>query len=73
MQQDWRYEPERMALREVCLSVLLKEFGSELNENGTPKYPATTIYGCAHDWVSQGNKFTDGLIEYYRKYYDINR
>ena len=70
---DWRYEPERMALREACLSLLLREFGSDLNENGAPKNPTATIYECAHDWVSQGNKYTDGIIGYYKSHYDINR
>ena len=70
---DWRYEPERMALREACLSLLLREFGSELNENGTPKNPTATIYECAHDWVSQGNKYSDGVVQYYKSHYDINR
>ena len=70
---DWRYEPERMALREACLSALLREFGSELHENGTPKHPTATIYECAHDWVSQGNKYSDGVIGYYKSHYDINR
>lgn len=66
---DWRYEPERMALREECLSALLREFGSDLNPNGTPVYPTMTIYECAHDWVSQGNKYSDGIISYYKSRY----
>ena len=70
---DWRYEPERMALREACLSLLLREFGSDLNENGTPVQPTMNIYDCAHDWVSQGNKYADGIVEYFKKHYDINR
>ena len=70
---DWRYEPERMALRESCLSMLLREFGSDLKPDGTPVQPTANIYDCAHDWVSQGNKYSDGVIEYFKKYYDINR
>ena len=66
---DWRYEPERMALREQCLSILLKKFGSELNEDGSPKYGTMSIYDCAHDWVSQGNKLTNGIVAYYQAYY----
>ena len=66
---DWRYEPERMALREACLSLLLREFGSDLNENGSPKNPTATIYECAHDWVSQGNARADGIAAYFNAYY----
>ena len=66
---DWRYEPQRMALREECLSKLLREFGSEIKEDGTPVYPTMTIYECAHDWVSQGNNQADGIISYYRNRY----
>ena len=70
---DWRYEPQRMALREECLSKLLREFGSDLNSDGTPVQPTMTIYECAHDWVSQGNKYSDGVVEYFKKHYDVNR
>ena len=70
---DWRYEPERMALREACLSLLLREFGSDINTDGSPKQPTMNIYDCAHDWVSQGNKYSDGVIEYFKKHYDVNR
>ena len=49
----WLYQPERMALREACLSVLLKKFGSDL-QDGNPIVATRSIYECAHDWVSQG-------------------
>ena len=62
---DWLYSPERMALREKCLFILLKRFGGEpVPENNQ------SIYECAHDWVSQGNKVTHGLVAYYKAYYE---
>ena len=66
---DWRYSNPKMELRGQSLEILLKRFGSELNENGDPKYSGQSIYECAHDWVSQGNKRTDGLVAYYKAYY----
>ena len=38
MNEDWRYSDERMNLREQALNLLLKRFGSELQENGEPVY-----------------------------------
>jgi hypothetical protein len=66
---DWRYEPERMALREHCLSVLLKKYGSQIDETGTPLYSTASIYECAQDWVSQGNPSAAGIVKYYEAYY----
>jgi hypothetical protein len=66
---DWRYEPARMVLREHCLSVLLKKFGSQLDDNGVPRYSTESIYECAHDWVSQGNPSASGIVRYYETYY----
>ena len=68
-QTDWRYEPERMLLREQCLSILLKKYGCELKEDGSPAHTSQSIFECAHDWVSQGNKRTDGIVAYYKAYY----
>ena len=67
--EDWRYSDFKMQLRRQALSLLIKSFGSELNENGEPKYSNQSIYECVHDWVSQGNKRTDGLVKYYQAYY----
>ena len=67
--EDWRYSDFKMQLRRQALSLLIKRFGSELNENGEPKYSNQSIYECVHDWVSQGNKRTDGLVKYYHAYY----
>jgi len=66
---DWLYAPDRMVLKERCLSILLKRYGSDLGANGAPKYSTQSIYECAHDWVSQGNKIPDGIVAYYKAYY----
>ena len=69
MKDDWRYSDERMKLRDQALNLLLTRFGSVLNENGEPVYSNQSIYECAHDWVSQGNVNTFGLVKYYQAYY----
>ena len=68
IQTDWRYSDERMEIREQVLKVLLSKFGHQL-ENGVPKYSSQSIYECAHDWVSQGNVNSDGVIKCYLEYY----
>ena len=70
-QTDWRYSDERMQYREAALKVLLSKFGHQL-EGGTPKYSSQSIYECAHDWVSQGNVSTAGIVKYYEAYYGGN-
>ena len=70
MLTDWRYVDERMDVREKGLSILLKKFGSENKSDGTPRYRSQTIYECVHDWVSQGNVTTSGIVAYYKAYYD---
>ena len=69
-QTDWRYSEERMKYREAALRVLLTRFGRQLRSNGEPVYSQRSIYECAHDWVSQGNIRTDGIVKYYLAYYD---
>jgi len=68
-QTDWRYSEERMELRQKAYTLLLGKFGSQLDKNGEPVYTMRTITECSHDWVSQGNVNTSGLIEYYLEYY----
>ena len=68
--EDWRYSPEKMTLREQVISILLKKFGSEVNKDGSSKYSNQSIFECAHDWVSQGNKRPDGVVAYYKAYYN---
>jgi len=67
-QEDWRYSDDRMKVRESALKILLTKFGHQL-ENGVPKYSPQSIYECAHDWVSQGNNTTFGIVKYYEAYY----
>ena len=69
MNEDWRYSDERMKLREQALNLLLTRFGSELDSEGEPVYSNQSIYECVHDWVSQGNMNTFGLVKYYQAYY----
>ena len=69
MNEDWRYSDARMKLREDALLLLLRRFGNELQENGEPVYSNKSMYECAHDWVSQGNVNTFGLVKYYQAYY----
>ena len=65
---DWRYSDQKMKVREQALKVLLAKFGDALEE-GSPKYSNQSIYECAHDWVSQGNMHTAGIVKYYEAYY----
>ena len=67
---DWLYAPGRMRYREKCLSILLDEFGGDLNENGEPLHSSKSLYACAHDWVSQGVQTTKGLVEHYLEHYN---
>ena len=69
MEEDWRYSDKRMKHREQALNLLFTRFGCELNNNGEPLYSNQSIYECAHDWVSQGNMSTFGLVKYYQTYY----
>ncbi len=69
MIEDWRYSDDRMELRQKIYQLLLTRFGSQLNENGEPIYSMQSITECSHDWVSQGNVKTDGIIKYFKAYY----
>lgn len=73
IQTDWRYTPDKMDVRQKSLALLLQRYGSELNSDGSPKYSNQSIYECAHDWVSQGNMITHGIIKYYEVYYADER
>jgi len=68
-QIDWRYSDERMKYRQAALKVLFAKFGS-LSKDGVPIHSPQSIYECAHDWVSQGNVRPDGIVAYYKAYYD---
>ena len=67
MTEDWRYSEQKLALREQALKVLLAKYGGQME--GIPKYTTQSMYECAHDWVSQGNVSTAGIISYYKAYY----
>ena len=72
MNEDWRYNEDRMKLRQEVLSILLKKYGGELDETRKSKYTNQSIYQCAHDWVSQGHKISSGVVKYYEAYYGSN-
>ena len=69
MNEDWRYSEDRMEIRQKVYAVLLKHFGSQLDETGEPVYSMQSITECAHDWVSQGNVSASGIVKYYQAYY----
>ena len=69
MVDDWRYSDDRMDTRSKVYALLLKRFGGELKPDGSPVYSQKSIVECCHDWVSQGNKRTDGIVAYYKAYY----
>jgi len=69
MNDDWRYSDDRMELRQKVYSLLLTRFGSAIDENGEPVYSMNSITQCSHDWVSQGNVRSDGIIKYFQAYY----
>lgn len=69
MNDDWRYSDDRMNIRTQALNILLNKYGSVLCSDGSPRYSNKSIYECVHDWVSQGNLRTDGIVKYYEAYY----
>ena len=69
--QDWRYNDERMKVRDQALKILLSKFGGQM-EGTIPKYSSKSMYECSHDWVSQGNLHTAGIVKYYEAYYGDN-
>ena len=66
--EDWRYSEKKLELREKALNVLLTKYGHQM-DGAVPKYSNQSMYECAHDWVSQGNITTSGIIKYYEAYY----
>lgn len=66
---DWRYSEEKMQIRQNAYIILLSRFGSKLNEIGLPIHNMKDITECAHDWVSQGNMQTDGIVSYFNTHY----
>ena len=72
MNEDWRYNDDRMKLRQEVLNILLKKYGGGLDSTRKSKYTNQSIYQCAHDWVSQGHKISSGVVKYYEAYYGNN-
>lgn len=68
MNEDWRYSEERMKVREQVLKILFTKFGGQM-DGVVPKYSTQSMYECAHDWVSQGNIHTSGVVKYFETYY----
>jgi len=68
MIDDWRYSEDKLKLRASTLKVLLTKYGGQLKES-LPAYTNQSMYECAHDWVSQGNVNTNGIIKYFEAYY----
>jgi hypothetical protein len=68
MIDDWRYSEDKLKLRESALKVLLTKYGGQLKKS-LPAYTNQSMYECAHDWVSQGNVNTNGIIKYFEAYY----
>jgi hypothetical protein len=66
---DWRYNEERMELRQEVYNILLNMYGGQLNENGEPAHSMESIVQCCHDWVSQGHVNSNGIIKFYQHYY----
>jgi hypothetical protein len=69
MIDDWRYNDQKLMLREQVYSLLLCRFGHQLDTNGKPIYSMKSITECSHDWVSQGNIRCDGIVKYFEAYY----
>jgi len=69
MTEDWRYNEERMELRQQVYTILLNKFGGLTDENGQPRYSMESIVNCSHDWVSQGHVSSSGIVKYYQAYY----
>lgn len=67
MTNDWLYSPERMKLRANALLELHYFFGGCRIEE--ERFTTGDIYACAHDWVSQGNQTTAGIIKYFTDNY----
>ena len=54
---------EQLKLRQQVLLILFREFG-----NG--KYSNQSIYNCADEWIEKGHKISEGVVSYYKAYYN---
>ena len=66
---DWRYNEDKMKVRQQALLILSQRYGRDLDSTLKSKYSSKSIYECAHDWVSQGNVNCNGITKYYEAYY----
>ena len=69
MIKDWRYSNERLKIRDQVLLKLLKRFGGQNNKDGSPTFSQRSLYECAHDWTSAGNRQSEGIIDFYLENY----
>tara|TARA_B100002019_G_scaffold168052_1_gene145336 strand:+ start:309 stop:524 length:216 start_codon:yes stop_codon:yes gene_type:complete len=65
---DWRYNDFNTKLRQEVLKILLSKY-AHVMDGAVPKYSQKSIYECAHDWISQGNKTSFGVVKYFEAYY----
>ena len=65
---DWRYDEQKMKVREQVIKILLTKFGGQM-DGPSINVLNTAVYECAQDWVSQGNMHTSGIVKYYEAYY----
>jgi len=65
--QDWRYDDDRLKLRQTCLSILLNKYGGVRIEEAS--YSTKDIYECVDTWISQGNKISHGIEPYFKTYF----
>ena len=66
---DWLFSDDRLKLRSQCLGILLRNFGWDLDADNLPRHSMEQIYGCAHDWVSQGHNTSEGILDYFETNY----
>ena len=58
LSDSWKYNEDKMQLRQRCLTILMAKFP---NENAT-------IYNCCDDWIDK-QVSTNGIVDYFKAYY----
>lgn len=61
----WIYSDERMALRADVIGQLFREYGGDRIDQAP--YSTEDIYSAAHDWVSHGNRTSEGVLQYFQQ------
>ncbi len=64
-QMAWLHSDDRLELRSSCLLALLRAFGGQLDASGIPLHSPSDIYGACHDYISHGNKDSQGIVDFY--------